>query len=123
MADIVNTQNYNYVYLAQCINVIDGDTIDLDVDLGFDIRMKRRFRLYGINAYEIFGVSKDSEEYRRGMEAKQLVESLILNKKIVIESYKDKTDKYGRYLAMVYLDDGTCLNSLLVEKGLAVTYE
>ena len=55
-----------YRYRAKLVRVVDGDTIDLDIDLGFYIRITERVRLEGVNTPEIFRVKKESEEYKRG---------------------------------------------------------
>jgi endonuclease YncB( thermonuclease family) len=70
-------------------NVVDGDTFDATVDLGFHIYTKLRFRLLGINAVEI--------NHPDGKRAKQLLSDLILNQTLVVPV--SKPDKYGRWLA------------------------
>lgn len=56
-----------FVYQAKCVDVVDGDTIDLDIDLGFSmIRSSTRIRLKGVDTHEIFFVDNDSEEYKKG---------------------------------------------------------
>ena len=57
-----------YEYSAALMGVVDGDTVDVTVDLGFRIHREIRLRLAGIDTHETYGVSKDSEEYRRGTE-------------------------------------------------------
>jgi len=61
----------SYRYRAELDRVVDGDTLDVVIDLGFYIKIKERIRLEGVNTPEIYGVPQDSEEYRRGMEAKE----------------------------------------------------
>ena len=119
-----------YTYKATCYNVVDGDTIDLDIDLGLHAHIKERVRLAGINTPETYGVKKDSEEYKKGMEAKEEVKRLILNKEVIVVTEKDKKGKYGRYLAYIYTDldvDSPCfsdssLNDYLVKEGYAKVY-
>jgi micrococcal nuclease len=114
-----------YTYKAQLLRVVDGDTIDLCVDLGFNVLTRQRFRIAGIDAPEIYGVSKDSEEYARGQEAKRAVESwfLQIGDTCIIKSQKAlKQGKYGRWIADVYNDQGASLSSYLLETGLASTY-
>lgn len=111
-----------YTYRAKCTNVVDGDTIDADVDLGFDVWIKSRFRLLGVDTPETYGVKKDSAEYAAGMLAKARTIELILNKLITIVTEKDRTEKYGRYLATVYVD-GVSLNETLIKEGLAAIYK
>jgi len=113
--------DFEYKYNATCTRVVDGDTIDADVDLGFDMHFRTRFRLLGVNTSEIYGVAKDSEEYKAGMISKARVEELILSKPILILTEKDRTGKYGRYLATVYVGD-TNVNETLIKEGLAKAY-
>lgn len=107
-----------YVYNAFCTYVVDGDTIDCTVDLGFSIRYNIRVRLRGINAPEIHGnKSKDITEKSNGLKVKQYLEELILNKHITIKTHKDLKEKFGRYLCDVYLLNETyvLVNQLLKE--------
>lgn len=106
-----------YIYKALVSNVVDGDTIDVNLDLGFDITVNTRLRLYGIDTPEIR--TRDLVEKAEGKKATALVEEKILGKEVVLKIYK--ADKYGRYLADVYIDD-ECLNKTLVEQGLAKEY-
>ena len=90
-----------YQYKIKKINrVIDGDTVDLDIDLGFDITISHRVRLKDINAPETR--TKDLEEKTRGLAAKVwLEEQLSREGEWIIETYKE--DKYGRILGTLYL--------------------
>lgn len=123
-----------YQYAAKCIRVIDGDTLDLDVDLGFDIHFQLRVRLLGVNTPETSG-PKAATEKEAGLRAKARVEGLVRTDKVellsglpassfpvplTIETAKDAQDKYGRYLARIILPDGKVLNDLLLAEGLAV---
>lgn len=92
-----------YTYRAKIVNIVDGDTFDAVVDLGFSIYQKDRFRLYGIDTPETYRPSCKAE-LEHGKAAKQLVEELILGKEVIIRTEKDKKGKYGRYLADVLLD-------------------
>ena len=87
-----------YEYKAVVNRVVDGDTLDLNVDLGFKIMYKIRVRLYGIDTPEIFHPSCDAER-DHGREAKEFVKSKVLGKEVILRTMKDKTGKYGRYLA------------------------
>lgn len=110
-----------YAYHARCVRVIDGDTVELDVDLGFEIRFLQRFRIVGIDTPEIFGVRKDSSEYAAGMAAKLRVEELILGKDLEVETERDRTDKYGRYLGRIVVA-GVDVGQTLIAEGLATVY-
>lgn len=105
----------DYRYKAVVRSVYDGDTIRVDIDLGFNTWIRNTsLRLYGINTPEIRGDERDA-----GLISKAYVEErLPVGKEIVIESFKDRTGKYGRYLATIFYD-GANLNEELVEAGLA----
>jgi len=105
-----------FTYSASLDRVVDGDTIDLCVDLGFGVSMDMRIRLLGIDTPEVR--TRDLEEKKRGFEAKNFVIKTFEqhDNKCVIETVKDKQGKFGRYLATVYFGD-TSLNSLLIENN------
>lgn len=108
-----------YTYKATPIKVVDGDTVVFQVDLGFRISQIIKARFYGINAPEIKGKSRP-----QGLISKDFVtQQLPLGKDVTIKTYKDKQEKYGRYLVDVFIDDSeVSLNQIMVEKGLAETY-
>jgi len=118
--------DYLYWYSAKTDRVIDGDTIEATLDLGFHIAMKERFRLYGINAYEL--TDKDPQKRQLALLGKQFVTDQLMpeDKPIVINSIKDEQEKYGRWLAVIYYQDSANawhdLNQELIDKGLAVEY-
>lgn len=93
-----------YEYSGFVMNVVDGDTLDIVVDLGFGITNKIRVRLKNIDTPEMWH-PKTKAEGIHGKAAKLFVEDKVLNKQITLVTYKDKTGKYGRYLAeIVYAD-------------------
>lgn len=109
-----------YQYVAKLIRVVDGDTVWLDVDLGFTVHVNICFRLAGINAPEMVG-----EASVAGKAAKAHLESLLNLGTLKIVSLKPlKTDKYGRWLAYitVKLGDGSEIdvNQRMVNDGHAV---
>ena len=106
-----------YLYNGFCTKVVDGYTIDVNVDLGFTVFVKIRLRLRGINTMEMS--DKDPTIRARAVAAKQFLEDRVLNENVVIESFK--TDKYGRWLADVFVGD-TSMNNLLLEEGHAEPY-
>jgi len=110
-----------YIYMATVLNVIDGDTIDIEVDLGFRVYQEMRVRLAGVDTPE--KNAKHPELRAEAMKSKQRVVDLVLGKRLLVETFK--VDKYGRYLAKVFLDtsDGKSLNDVLLEEGLAVAYD
>jgi len=99
---------------CKVINVVDGDTVDVEVDLGFLVATRMRVRLYGVNTPE------------RGQplwgEAKDFVTNQTLGIPVKLISHKPK-DKYGRFLATIIRhDDGMDVNQALIDRGLAVPY-
>jgi len=107
-----------YTYKGICTRVVDGDTVDITLDLGFNTLIKNRFRLYGIDSPETFGVKHSSEEYKAGIKSKEKLAELIENKEVTVKTFKDKKGKYGRYIAVIYIDD-LCINDFLVREGFA----
>jgi micrococcal nuclease len=103
-----------YTYSAKVIGCHDGDTIKVQVDLGFSVYMQLVVRLARIDAPEIFGLTK-----AMGIEAKDYLINKLLDKAVTIKTFRDKKEKYGRYLADVYVND-ICINDELVETGHAV---
>lgn len=106
-----------YEYKAKVLAIHDGDTITVSVDLGFRINTEIKVRFYGINTPEIIGPTKDA-----GLRSKQRVVDLISGKDIIIKTHKDKQEKYGRWLADIYVNeqDTKSVNQILLEEGLAV---
>lgn len=107
----------DYVYNARIVNVVDGDTVDMLVDLGFHTYIKDRFRLSGIDTAEVN--STDAAERKLAQDAKAWMAN-YLNKDVVIKS--TKKDKYGRYLAYIYKDSEVSLNDQMLSLGLAKVY-
>lgn len=113
-----------YVYEAKLKRVIDGDTLELIVDLGFGVLRVDKFRLLGVNTPEVYGVKKTSEEYARGKIASAVTEQWFEDngEDVIIRSYDAqkaiKTGKYGRWLIVVYpLNSNPSLNDILVSEG------
>lgn len=93
-----------YEYKCKIARVVDGDTVDLFVDLGFNIIIKERFRLEGINAPE--SRTRDLEEKKRGLLATEHLEILTTQSThLKIRTAKDGKGKYGRWLGTIY---GSC---------------
>jgi micrococcal nuclease len=113
---------YEY-YVRKVENVVDGDTIDVLIDLGFDILFASRVRLAGIDTPE--SRTKDLAEKALGLEAKEyLKKSLKDSKSVVIKTEKmDSSEKYGRILGWVYVDGNTVsLNDMMINDGYAWGY-
>ena len=117
-----------YEYKCKILRVVDGDTVDVDIDLGFDILLSnQRIRLKGIDTPE--SRTRDLEEKKFGLLAKQVVEGYCpIGQTITLRTSKDERGKFGRILGefMVYhqaTDRYTSLNNILVDEGYAVAYE
>ena len=113
-----------YEYHVKKVNkVVDGDTIDVDIDLGFDISFSSRVRLAGIDTPE--SRTTDLKEKALGVEVKEKIKKEIAAaKEIVIKTEKpDSSEKYGRILGWLFLDGNTVsLNQQLIDQGYAWTY-
>ena len=137
-AKLKDKQQKLYTYAAEVVKVVDGDTLDLNIDIGFNTWMKHRVRLRGINCPEV--------KTKKGDKAKAFVEKELLNSTgdlvtgdlvtqifpVVIRTYK--TEKFGRYLVDLWylkgesnkeriLSEGNLLNQVLLDNGLAEKVE
>jgi micrococcal nuclease len=113
-----------YEYNGTVEKVVDGDTYDIQVDLGFGVQITKRFRLSNADTPETRKVrGADENEVIRGKAVKAHVSSLLTNKKIVlkserlIEKNENKTDFYVRYLAVVFLE-GINIGEMLKEMNM-----
>jgi len=113
-----------YEYRVKKVNkIVDGDTIDVDIDLGFDISFSSRVRLAGIDTPE--SRTTDAKEKALGLEVKEKIKKeLAAAKDVVIKTEKpDSSEKYGRILGWIFLDGNTVsLNQQLIDQGYAWTY-
>lgn len=103
--------------------VVDGDTIDVDIDLGFSVSFSQRVRLAGIDTPE--SRTTDKMEKALGLEAKEYLKSKIKDAKdIIIKTEKpDSSEKYGRILGWLYVDGNTIsINDQMIEDGYAWGY-
>jgi micrococcal nuclease len=103
--------------------VVDGDTIDVDIDLGFNVSYAQRVRLAGIDTPE--SRTTDKFEKSLGLEAKEYLKSKLKDAKlIVIKTEKpDSSEKYGRILGWLYVDGDTIsVNDHMIEDGYAWGY-
>jgi micrococcal nuclease len=122
-----------YEYKFTLDRVIDGDTIDVVVDLGFDTFIKKRIRLLGIDAPEtrlqskIKDLEERKKEKERGLLAKQELTNLLKgkNKTLIARTKLDKSGKYGRILAEIFVEESgslTNINNLLLLGGYVEKY-
>ena len=110
-----------YEYIGFVRSVYDGDSIKVDIDLGFNTWINNMsIRLYGIDTPEIRG-----DERPDGLISKEFVLNRIpIGSKVYIKTIKDKTGKYGRYLGIIYYGDNLInLNEELIANGLAKEYK
>ncbi len=115
----------DYIRRAKIVRLVDGDTVDVDIDLGMAITTRQRLRLFGINTPEVRGPEKVA-----GHAATQHLADLLVQFRhegewdIVVKTYRDKKGKYGRYLADLIGKDGdgdpVNLNERMVVDGHAV---
>ena len=104
-------------------NVVDGDTIDVDIDLGFDISYSQRVRLAGIDTPE--SRTSDKVEKVLGLEAKEYLKYKLKDAKLIVikTELPDSSEKYGRILGWVYVDGNTVsVNDQMIEDGYAWGY-
>ena len=110
-------------YVKKVTKVVDGDTIDVDIDLGFDISFSSRVRLAGIDTPE--SRTRDKMEKALGLEAKAYLKSQIDSAKtIVIKTEKmNSSEKYGRILGWLFLDGSEAsMNEKMIADGHAWEY-
>ena len=116
-----------YIYKAKLDRVVDGDTIDVHIDLGFDVSVKKRVRFVGMNAQE--SRTRDLKEKALGLAAKDRVKAILAeNSSFTLES--TELGKYGRVLGKIHINilNGSesltqiCLNDQLIKEGHAVEY-
>ena len=106
-----------WTYKCVIQKVIDGDTVDVEINLGFDIKINERIRLLNIDAPEVR--TRDLVEKELGLAAKAYVEELMPpGSKQIIKTQYDRRGKFGRVLGVFELQDGTDLADRLIEAGL-----
>jgi micrococcal nuclease len=106
--------------IKKITRIIDGDTIDADIDLGFNLTISQRIRLKGLNTAET--KTLDPEEKKKGIEARLWLEKELSRQgEWIIETTKE--DKYGRVLGTLYcIGDPVTLNEKMLNEGVAKPY-
>ena len=114
-----------YIYRIREIHkVVDGDTIDADIDLGFDISLAKRIRLAGVDTPE--SRTADANEKKYGLESKEWLKKKVEGaKNILIKTeLPDSTEKYGRIIGHLFINDqDTSLNDQMIVEGYAWNYD
>ena len=116
-----------YEYKATIIKVVDGDTVDALIDLGFDMHTKKRIRLYGINAPE--SRTRNKEEKVKGLAAKDRLKEILKENQNIITLKSHGVGKFGRCLGELFVlgnerfsYEPQCVNKMLISEGHAVRY-
>lgn len=114
-----------YEYRIKIVGVIDGDTVDVDIDLGFGVWLKKeRVRLFGIDTPE--SRTRDKEEKKFGLLAKEYLKASLKKGTPILRTRKDKTGKFGRILGeLLYIDNEDSyvnINEKMIEEAQAVAY-
>lgn len=112
-----------YIYrISSVTNVVDGDTIDVIIDLGFDILIKKRIRLSGVDTPE--SRTTNITEKRLGLQVKEWLKKQLEGQKdiLICTELPDSTEKYGRVLGRLYVNN-ICLNDRMIEEGYAWKYD
>ena len=114
-----------YVYRIKSVGrVVDGDTVDADIDLGFDISLTKRIRLAGIDTPE--SRTKDQEEKKLGLEAKEWLKHRLKDAEDIIikTELPDSTEKYGRIIGHLFINgEEVSLNNQMIAEGYAWEYD
>lgn len=106
-----------YTYRANVTSVYDGDTLTVDIDLGFSVVLRKQtVRLVRINTPELRGSTQE-----RGLAARDALRERVLGKSVILKTIKDSREKYGRWLGEVWVE-GQCINDWMLSEGLAVKY-
>ena len=110
-----------YEYKCKRVKVIDGDTVDVDIDLGFGVWMRdQRIRLYGIDTPE--SRTSDDQEKVYGLAAKDFVVKWTNAGDLSLKTFKDDRGKFGRILGEIWYGEKHNVNQLLVDNHHAVRY-
>ena len=109
-----------FEYKCNLVKVVDGDTVDVDIDLGFGVWLrKQRIRLYGIDTPE--SRTRDKVEKVYGLAAKDFLSKMLSTGEMSIKTHKDAKGKFGRILGELWTFD-TNINEKMIERHHAVRY-
>ena len=112
----------DYIYKIKVTRVVDGDTIDAEIDLGFNLKLNKRIRLYGINTPETR--TRDKEEKKRGLAAKKFLQQIVDEQQGVLFLKSLDQGKFGRCIGVLFEQDfdDQSINDVLDQEGHAVEY-
>jgi micrococcal nuclease len=110
-----------YEYQASLVRCVDGDTVDLEIDLGFNIRIRERFRISGIDTPELN--SSNPLERVAAKDATAYLSALLGSGLLMVKTEKDKREKYGRYLCTIKMPDGHDVSDEMIKAGHARAYD
>ncbi len=114
-----------YIYrIKNILRVVDGDTIDADIDLGFSISLEKRIRLAGVDTPE--SRTTDLKEKALGLESKEWLKHRVEGAKYIIikTELPDSTEKYGRIIGHLFINgEATSLNEQMITEGYALAYD
>ena len=114
-----------YIYRIKSVTkVVDGDTIDADIDLGFDISLNKRIRLAGIDTPE--SRTRNLKEKALGLESKEWMKKTLAGAKDILikTELPDSTEKYGRIIGHLFINgQDTSLNNQMIAEGYALPYD
>lgn len=111
-----------YQYWGKVVKVVDGDTVDFEIAVGFNILISARVRLIGVDTPEIHKVKRTSKEYAKGRKAAKYVERILPpGKWVELRIFTGAREKYGRWLGEVFVD-GSNLNEKLIKRGYAMEH-
>jgi micrococcal nuclease len=113
-----------YEYRCKVVRVVDGDTVDVDIDLGFSVWLKKqRIRMMGIDTPE--SRTRDLEEKKYGLGAKCFLQNMLKDDEIKLKTYKDAEGKFGRILGELWRTrnyNNKSINQYLIDEHHAVAY-
>ena len=125
MLEIIMTNRDPYIYrIKEIYKVIDGDTIDASIDLGFGIYLTRKIRLAGIDTPE--SRTTNAKEKIMGLESKEWLKHRVENAQCILikTELPDSTEKYGRIIGHLYINgEETSLSTQMIDAGYALLYD
>ena len=113
-----------FEYSCKLVKVIDGDTIDIDIDLGFGVWLRnQRIRMYGIDTPE--SRTRDLDEKKYGLAAKAFLTEMLDDSHLILKTHKDERGKFGRILGEIWRTTNFAdqsINNYMIERHHAVAY-